>query len=323
MTDTLFDPSLLSNLSHPVLAAGDLIDSVKPKYYETFGVKLLNSHILLMLLSAVLMLAIFLPMGRRYAGAASTEKPVPDGTSNFFEAIMLYLRDDVVRPILGDATNTYIPLLWTFFFFILFNNLIGLLPLEPLQRGLFGALGLDWYPVYGAATANIYVTGALALVAFIVIQYAGIKANGFGEYAKHFLAGAPVYMAPILVPVEIIGMFVKPVALAIRLMANMVGGKMLLLILTGLGVSAFEAMGAVGGTGVSLIVIIGSTAIMLLKVFVAFLQAYIFMFLTALFIGLLVVHDDHEEHDEEHAHDMDDTAELPEAAVQAGARMAG
>ncbi len=230
-----------------------------------------------------------------------------------------------VRPILGNATNQYIPLLWTFFFFILFNNLLGLLPLQPLQEGIAAVTGIDFYPVYGAATANIYVTAALALVAFIAIQYAGIRANGFGEYSKHFLAGAPWYMAPILVPVEIIGMFVKPVALAIRLFANMVGGKLLLLILTTLAVQAFANVGFAGGVGVSLIVIAGSIGIMVLKIFVAFLQAYIFMFLTTLFIGLLVVHEEHDEHAEDHAlsTDLDDVAQLPEGAVEAGARMAG
>jgi F-type H+-transporting ATPase subunit a len=321
MTDLL--SSTFASL--PILAAGDYIDSVKPHYYKIGGVTVINSHIILMLLSAVAMLAIFIPLGRKYATAAGTEKPVPDGTANFFEAIMMFLREDVVRPILGHATNQYIPLLWTFFFFILFNNLLGLLPLEPLQRGIAGVTGIDFYPVYGAATANIYVTGALAFVAFIAIQVAGIKANGFAEYTKHFLAGAPWYMAPILVPVEIIGMFVKPVALAIRLFANMVGGKLLLLILTVLAVDAFNDVGPVGGVGVSLIVIAGSVGIMLLKIFVAFLQAYIFMFLTTLFIGLLVVHEEHDEHAEDHAlsNDMDDAALLPEAAVEAGARMAG
>jgi F-type H+-transporting ATPase subunit a len=310
---------------HGVLAAGDLLDSVKPHYYEFGGIALFNTHMILMLVAAVAMLAIFIPLGRRYAESAGTERPVPNGTANFFEAIMLYLRDDVVRPVMGEATDRYIPLLWTFFFFILFNNLIGLLPLEPLQVGLAEATGIEFKAIYGAATANLYVTGALALIAFVAIQYAGIKANGFREYAKHFLAGAPWYMGIIIVPIEIIGMLVKPAALAIRLMANMTAGKLLLLIITSLGVGAFSAVGPAAGTGVSIVVILSSVAIMVLKVFVAFLQAYIFMFLTALFIGLLVVHEEHDEHAEDHAlsTDLDDVAELPASSVQAGVHMAG
>lgn len=300
------------------LAADDPTSHVKDHWHYISGVPIISNHILMMILAAIIMLAVFIPLAKRYR---EDKELVPTGRANFFEAIMLYMRDEVTRPVLGHATDTYIPLLWTLFFFILFNNLLGLLPLEPIQQ----FIGTPWYPVYGTATANIYVTGALALVAFIVIQVAGIKANGLGGYLHHFLGGAPWYMAPIIVPVEIMGMLIKPSALAIRLMANMTGGHLLLAVLTILAIQAFNGLGAAGGAGISIAVILGSTAIMLLEVFVAFLQAYIFTFLTALFIGLLVVH---EEHDEEHGDhmgsvDLDDDAKLERDSLQAAAHMAG
>ena len=308
-----------------VLAADDPLLHIKDHWHTINGVPFVSNHIIMMLIAAAIMLAVFVPLAKRYREG---KEVVPGRRANFFEAILLYMRDEVIRPVLGHATDTYIPLLWTLFFFILFNNLIGLLPLEPLQRGIFHAMGLDLYPVYGTATANIYVTGALALVAFVVIQFAGIKANGLGGYLHHFLGGAPWYMAPIIVPVELMGMVIKPAALAIRLMANMTGGHLLLAILVILAVGAFESVGVAGGVGVSIGVIVGSVAIMVLELFVAFLQAYIFTFLTALFIGLLVVHeehDEHEDHGEDHAlsSDLDDVRHLPENGVAAGAHMAG
>ncbi len=315
-------PDLTPFLTLAADAGGSMSDKaighIKDHWHYVGDVPIISNHIIIMLIVAAIMLAVFIPLAKRYREG---QEVVPSKKANFFEAIMLYMRDDVAKPVLGDATATYIPLLWTLFFFILFNNLIGLLPLEPLQRGW-----TPWYPIYGTATANIYVTGALAFVAFIVIQFAGISANGLGGYLKHFLAGAPLYMAPIIVFVEIAGMFVKPVALAIRLMANMTGGHLLLGILLALGVGAFQTLGTGGGIAISVAVIIGSVLIMVLEVFVAFLQAYIFTFLTALFIGLLVVHeehDEHAEHDHDLAVDLDDASRLPEGAVEAGVRMAG
>ncbi|MEL7238373.1 MAG: F0F1 ATP synthase subunit A [Planctomycetota bacterium] len=311
----------------PLAAGDDPVAATKDHWFEPFGFPLISNHIIMMLVAAAIMLAVFIPMAKRYR---EDKELVPTGKSNFFEAIMLYLRDEVVKPVLGEATNRYIPLLWTLFFFILFLNLLGLLPLKEIQLELFAAMGLQdtLYPVYGLPTANIYVTAALALVAFVVIQIAGIKANGLGGYLHHYLGGAPLYMAPIIVPVEIMGTFIKPSALAIRLFANMVGGKMLLFILTGLAVTSFDAVGTAGGIGVSIAVIGGSVAISVLKVFVSFLQAYIFMFLTALFIGLLVVHEEHDEHgehEEDHdlAVDLDDAAQLDKASVAAGVHAAG
>ena len=298
------------------LAEASPTEHIQDHWHHLGKVPFISNHIIMMAVAALFMLIVFLPMAKRYR---QNKELVPTGRSNFFEAIMLYMRDEVARPVLGHATDVYMPLLWTLFFFILFCNLLGLLPLEPLT-------GWTGVAVYGTATANIYVTGALALVSFGLIQYAGIKANGVGGYLHHFLGGAPWYMAFILVPVEIMGAIIKPVALAIRLMANMTGGHMLLAILTILAVGALEKLGPVGGGGISVIVILGSAAIMILELFVAFLQAYIFTFLTALFIGLLVVHEEHDEsHHGDHygSVDLDDDAKLGEDSLAAGVHMAG
>lgn len=320
----------------PLLAAdnplGHVVDHPIITGSGEHGIWWLTNHMVMLTLSAVLMLLIFPRLTRRYRSG----ELVPTGTRNLFEAIMLFIRNDVAKPVLADETDRFMPFLWTLFFFILFNNLLGLLPLEPITGPIVRAITGDphAHAIYGTATANIWVTGTLALVAFIVIQISGIRANGLGTYLKHFTGGAPWYMAPVMVPVEIMGMFVKPVALAIRLMANMTAGHILLAVLVILA-SGVAQSGAVGlFAGVSIAVVLGSVAIMVLELFVAFLQAYIFTFLTALFIGQLVVHEHDEHHADEGGHhdeahesigsgDLTDHARLPDAARHAGTHMAG
>ncbi|HEX8914989.1 MAG TPA: F0F1 ATP synthase subunit A [Humisphaera sp.] len=304
-----------------ILAASDPLEHVvdRPLWHGGY----ITNHMLMMVIAAALMLLIFPKITKRYRSG----ELVPTGTRNFLEAIIVYVREDIARPVLAEHTDRFMPFLWTLFFFILFNNLLGLIPLETIT-GVVLPHGIG-----GTATGNIYVTGALALVSFVVTQAAGIRANGLVNYLKHFTAGAPLYMAPILIPVEIIGMIVKPVALMIRLFANMVAGHILLAVLISFVGAAYAALGVGGGIGVGIASVVGATAIMVLEVFVAFLQAYLFTFLTSLFIGQLVVHE-HEDHDEHaHAHhgaddmslgggDMIDHS-IPDAQRQAGAHMAG
>ena len=197
----------------------------------------------------------------------------------------MYIREEVVRPILGDLTDQYIGFIWTLFFFILINNLLGLIPLSSIT------MLLSWghFEVGGTATSNIWVTGTLAFIAFLFMQYHGLRVNGLLNYLKHFWA-APWYMFPIMVLVEIIGMFVKPFALAIRLFANMTAGHIMIAVLISFVAGAFKAMGTGGGVAIGIPVVLGCTAVMMLETFVAFLQAYIFVFLVTLFVGQLVVH---------------------------------
>jgi F-type H+-transporting ATPase subunit a len=312
----------------PVLAAGP--DPLKKIYDHGIVVTdggwfIVSNHVILMIFSAILMLIIFPIVARPYRG----NDLVPTGTRNFFEAILVFIRSDVVKPILGDQTDRFIGYLWTLFFFILFNNLIGLMPLDVVTLWVLG-LGLD-YPVYGTPTGNVWVTGALAVIAFLVMQISGIRANGFVNYSKHFLGGAPWYMFPIMIPVELLGMVVKPFALMIRLAANMTAGSIMLGVLLMFVSLAFVGLGTLGGGAISLTVILGSVAIMALKLFVSFLQAYIFTFLTSLFIGQLVVHEHDDEHHVEEIHEgdepisgghLEDMHKLPAEARQAGGHMA-
>lgn len=284
-----------------VLSAGSPLEHVVDHaQVKVGGYYVLTNHMIMMGVAAALMLLIFPRITRHYREG----KLVPTGTRNFFEAIMVFIRNDVAKPLLGDNTDRFIPFLWTLFFFILFCNLLGLLPLDAIQSPFIPrdeSGHPSFHAVYGTATANIAVTAVLAVVSFLLWNYWGIKANGIKAWAQHFLGGAPIYMAPVMVPVELLGMFVKPFALSIRLMANMTAGHVLLAVLTGvLTIKAFGALGSGGGVMVSIPIVLGAVGIMLLELFVAFLQAYIFTFLTTLFISQLVVHEHHDEHHEEH-----------------------
>jgi F-type H+-transporting ATPase subunit a len=322
---------LATNLLHAVpavLAAGSPLEHVidHPIVQTESGWYVITNHMVMMLIAAGLMLVVFLPMTKKYR----TGELVPTGTRNFFEAILLYVRNDVAKPVLGDETDRFMPYLWTLFFFILFNNLLGLLPLDVITGGWLGLN--NGHGIYGTATANLAVTGVLAIFSFILWNISGIRANGIGPWAHHFLGGAPIYMAPVMVPVEILGMFVKPFALAIRLMANMTAGHVLVAVLIGLAASVY-ALGTAGGVTVNAAIVLGTTAIMCLELFVAFLQAYIFTFLTTLFIGQMVVHE-HEHHEDEGGHhdekhealgsgDLTDFDKIPVVSRQAGTHMAG
>ena len=314
-----------------LLAAASPLEHVVDHYILKAGHwYILTNHMVMMSLAALLMLLIFPRLTKPYRDG----KLVPTGTRNFFEAILMFIRNDVAKPVLGDETDRYMPFLWTMFFFILFNNLLGLLPLEPITGPIVRAItgNPNAHAIYGTATANIYVTGTLALISWVVIQAGGIRANGLKNYLSHFTGGAPLYMAPVMIPVEIMGMFVKPVALAIRLFANMTAGHILLAVLVSFTAAA-AGIGTGALVGIGIPVVIGSVAIMVLELFVAFLQAYIFTFLTSLFIGQLVVHE-HEHHEDEGGHhderhesigggDLTDYEKMPDAPRQAGAHMAG
>lgn len=242
------------------------------------------------------------------AAAAIETGPESQGNERFItkgslgqmiEVIVLYLRDKVIKPQLGGATDTFLPFLLTVFFFILINNLIGLVPMMDFQHLLGGLFFRDphFAVIGGTATGNIAVTGALALIAFVVIQINGIRSSGIGGWAKHFLGGAPWYIAPIMVPVEIMGTFIKPFALALRLFANMTAGHVLLAVL--IGFTGLIASNPLIGVPVGIVSVGAAVAITFLELFVAFLQAFIFMFLTTLFIAQLSHH--HKEHEEAHA----------------------
>jgi F-type H+-transporting ATPase subunit a len=234
--------------------------------------------------------------------------------AQMIEAIIVYLRDEMLAPVLGaETTRKYLPFLMTAFFFVLFQNLFGLMPVTPI----LDLMGIKETWIGGTATANLMVTGALAFISFIVIEIHGFKELGLKGWLLHCCGGlvpgpkALYIVVPIIFAVEVAGHFIKPAALAIRLFANMVAGHTLMAVLLGFGIAALKAgMSPVGWGSISVVTGLAAVAITFLELFVAFLQAFIFMFLTAVFISLLSHHEEHEE--EEAAHQR---AEAVEAAV--------
>jgi F-type H+-transporting ATPase subunit a len=254
-------------------------------------ITLLSDQIVVLLLAGLLLTFLVPVLVRRRRSTDDVGRLVPTGFANFFEAVCEYLRKNVVEPNLGEHTDRFVKYIWTVFFFVLVNNLLGLLPIAAV-------MGLAKLHIGGTATGNIWVTGTLALLTLSMMVVNGLRFGG-KHYLAHFCPG-PLWLAPILIPVEIIGTLAKTAALAIRLFANMLAGHVLLAVLLGFIFMSAAAMGALTGVGIGIAVVAGSVAVNMLEIFVAFLQAYIFTFLTTLFIGQSVVfhHDDH--HGDEH-----------------------
>lgn len=278
-----------------------------------------------LLISGALMLLIGFHLARRVQTGPESlgeARYLTRGTfAQIVEVLIVGLRDKMIRPVLGDRSDTFMPYLLCVFFFILVNNLLGMIPLIDINMLInyalveAGVLGGDKWkdlhvsPFGGTATQSIWVTGALALVAGLVINIAGVMRLGVGQYAKHLTAGTPVFLWPIMVPVEVMGTLIKPIALALRLFAVMTAGHILLAVMF----VFFEMIArdtAALGTGLGLVVavvlwipvILMGVFIFVLELFVSFLQALIFMFLTTVFISLL---DHHGEHEHDHASDHD------------------
>ncbi len=271
--------------------------------YTEDGFAWLTMHMLTMVVVLGLLVWAMITVARRVQTGSEdgVDRYLTKGRfAQLIEVIVLYLRDNVVRPQLGEAgTKKYLPFLLSLFFFILFCNVFGLIPLLDLQHLIGASWGNSHFALIGGtATGNIAVTLALATIAFIVIQVHAFRELGVGGWAHHLLGGAPWYIAPVMVPIELAGLFIKPAALAIRLFANMLAGHTLMAMLALFGYMAYQGLGGVGAAGVSVVSIVFAVAIYFLEIFVAFLQAFIFMFLTTLFIGQMSHH-----HDDDHAHD--------------------
>jgi F-type H+-transporting ATPase subunit a len=225
----------------------------------------ITKHVVMIMVAAFLCLVTLLIAARSQARSAATGKP-PRGFANAIEAMVLYIRNEVILPNVGHHGEAFVPFCLTLFFFILFMNLLGLFP-------------------YGAtATSNISVTATLAILSFLVIEIAGMRALGFGYiktivYWPHdmgFWIKAPITL--IMTPVELIGKFTKPLALAIRLFANMIAGHVVVLAL-------ISIIFTFGSWLIMPAPVLATTGIMMLEIFVAFLQAFVFCLLVSVFIG--------------------------------------
>ncbi len=183
------------------------------------------------------------------------------------EAIVLFLRDKMLEPIFGHATHTYLPYFLTLFFFILTCNLLGLIPYSQ------------------AITANVTVTAALAACTFIMIQFAGVKEQGLVSYVVHIVpGGVPLALWPVLFVIEVFGMLAKCISLCIRLFANIIAGHIVSLAFLSL-IFIFAEYGKLVGLGVAPAAVGMALFVYTMDVLVSLLQAYIFTFLTALFVG--------------------------------------
>jgi len=258
-----------------------------------------TKHVLMLWLVAAFLFVAITWLVRRYV-RQDADRLVPSGTMNALEAIVEFVRDSIALPNVGKKwVRTWTPLLLTFFVFILASNVIGLIPifdvLALLQHTVLH-LPEDAFLVrviHGGTTAtgNYNVTAALATITFFVVIIAGSKAHGF---VKHWLNLAPGGLAwplyIILIPIEIMGMFVRPFALTMRLAANMTGGHLALLAILSFVFIFAELFGhAAAGVGVGLVLSVPlSVGISALEIIVVLVQAYVFTLLTAVFIGMAI-----------------------------------
>jgi F-type H+-transporting ATPase subunit a len=256
-----------------------------------------TKHVLMLWLVAAFVFVVVTWVVRRYL---RQDRLVPSGLMNGLEFVVEFIRDTIVQPNVGRRwVNTWTPLILTFFIFILCANAIGLIP-------IFEVLGLlDRYVLHTGedsflkhvmhggttATANFNVTAALATITFGAIIVAGSRAHGAVKHWKNMVPhGLPGFVYIILVPIEILGMFVRPFALTMRLAANMTGGHIAILAILSFVFLFTELFGrAIAGIGVGLAVSVPlAVGISALEILVVLIQAYVFTLLTAVFIGMAI-----------------------------------
>ncbi len=221
----------------------------------------ITKNITAMLISALILLWLFVSLAKSYTRTGISE---PRGIQGFLEPVVIFVRDDIAIPNIGEEKfEKYMPYLLTAFFFILINNLMGLVPLLPGGANV---------------TGNIAVTMVLALFTFFITQFSGSR-----QYWGHIFntPGVPFWLKPIMIPVELIGILSKPFALMVRLFANITAGHIIVLSLVSL-IFIFKSL-AVAPVSILFVLFMDC-----LELLVAFLQAYVFTLLSALFIGLAV-----------------------------------
>jgi F-type H+-transporting ATPase subunit a len=254
-----------------------------------------TKHVLMLWLVATAVFLLVTLAVRRYV---RQERLIPSGFMNALEAVVEFVRDTIVQPNVGSKwVRAYTPLLLTMFLFILAANLIGLIPVFDLaalvnhtvihapEESFFARL------LHGGVTAtgNFNVTAALATITFVTIIIAGARAHGFLQHWRNMVPhGLPLPVTLMLIPIEIMGMFVRPFALTMRLAANMTGGHIAILAILSF-VFIFAEMSTAAGLGVGLFLSLPlAVGISALEIIVVLVQAYVFTLLTAVFIGLAI-----------------------------------
>ncbi len=225
---------------------------------ELFGFSLpITKHVVMMWLASLLLIAILLPIARRKSLAPK------GGLHNCVEAILIFIRDEVAIAQIGEKGVHFVPFLATLFCFILFCNLLGLIPF------------------CSTATSNISVTASLAVVSFLTIHGSGMHHHGLLHYFKALVPPVPAWLFLPMLLIELIGHCAKPFSLAIRLFANMTAGHIVLLVLLSF-IFIFKSLVVASAS------VLGAVAICLLEILVACIQAFVFTYLTAVFIGTAV-----------------------------------
>lgn len=239
-----------------------------------------TKHVVLIWAIAALLVLLALMATSRYR---KNKHALPSKFSSLFEILVDFIQNEMVIPNIGKKyTKTWTPLIVTFFIFILFSNFLGLIPfLEKLPGGS------------ATITGNFAVTAGLAFITFISIIVAGSVKHGFiGHWKNMIPGGLPAPVLLILIPVEIMGMFIKPLALLLRLGANMTAGHIGMVAIFGLPILIGKSMGTEIGFSVGFISVILNTAIYFLEMIVCLVQAYVFALLSSVFIGMAI----HAEH---------------------------
>ena len=237
----------------------------------------LTRNVVQMMLALALLLWIMVSVAGKYKNHGANKAPT--GMQNAIEPVVTFIRDEVARPNLGSKADKYLPYLLTVFFFILINNIIGMIPAAA------------------NVTGNIAFTMILALISWVMITFSSNK-----HYWTHILnPPVPGFVKGILVPVEVLQVFTKPFALMIRLFANMIAGHIIIICLVSL-IFIFGGISKGVGWGFSPVSIAFAVFIYLIEVLVAFIQAFIFTMLTAVFISQAVEGDHHDETHTEQAH---------------------
>lgn len=240
----------------------------------------LTRNVVQMIIALALLVWIMMSVAKTYKTGQGI-KTAPKGKQNLIEVLVTFVRDEVAKPNLGHKVDKYLPFLLTVFFFILINNIFGLIP---------GTANV---------TGNIAFTLVLGVISFVVIL-----ASSNGHYWGHIFnpPGVPGFVKAILVPVEFLSVFIKPVALIIRLFANMVAGHIIIICLISMIFIFAEKITAGAGWGVSPVSLAFTIFIYFIEVLVAFLQAFIFTMLSAVFIGQ-AFEGEHAHHDGDHHDD--------------------
>lgn len=271
--------------------------------YEFF----VTNHLMMTAVSAVAVILVFWFVSRRVkvSGSGLQAYQTRGRLSQTFELMCTFIRDEVVRPNLRELTDKYIYYIWTIFFFVLFANVLGLVPIGSIMY----LITKDAHDLHfgGTATGNLSLNAILAFGSFFAILFIGIRETGLKTFLAHFnpigwddpkmlAIGIPLYF------LEWLGLIIKCIVLAMRLFGTMMAGHLVIAAFIGLIFMALEVSRGMA-FGVELAVILGGIVLTLLELFICFLQAFIFTFLTVLFISL-VAHDHHEhEHAEAHLGD--------------------